>query len=40
MNDIYDILFKRVLNDSIFNNEVLKEKNVNVLLNKEGMFRI
>lgn len=39
MNDTYDIPLKRVLNDSISNNEVLKEKNVNVLSNKEGMLR-
>ena len=39
MNDTYDIPLKRVLNDSISNNEVLKETNVNVLSNKEGMRR-
>ena len=39
MNDTYDIPLKRVLNDSISNNEVLKEKNANVLSNKEGMLR-
>ena len=37
MNDTYDIPLKRVLNDSISNNEVLKKENVNVLShNKEG----
>ena len=40
MNDTYDIPLKRVLNDSISNNEVLKKENVNVLSNnKEGMLR-
>ena len=37
MNDTYDIPLKRVLNDSISHNEVLKKENVYVLsYNKEG----